>query len=117
MTSGAATFSFAKGTSWLAALLATPSPALFAGCGSLAPEALPYPAELRINEVVSKNEGVWIDEAGETDDYVELFNASDHTLDLSNYRIVNQKEHALPNVSLAPGKSILLWADDTPDQG
>ena len=117
MTSGAATFSFAKGTSWLAALLVAPSLALFVGCGSLDPEALPYPAELRINEVVSKNEGVWIDEAGETDDYVELFNASDHTLDLSNYRIVNQKEHALPNVSLAPGKSILLWADDTPDQG
>ena len=87
------------------------------GCGSLDPEALPQPRELRINEVVSDNEGVFIDELGETDDYVELYNASDRTLRLSDYVIVNKKEHALPAIDLAPGAVQLLWADDSPEQG
>jgi hypothetical protein len=91
--------------------------ALALGCGSLDPEALPYPSELRINEVVSDNEGVWLDEAGETEDYVELFNASARTLRLSDYLIVNQKEHELPELELLPQQRILLWADDTPAQG
>lgn len=87
------------------------------GCGSLDPEALPQPRELRINEVVSDNEGVFIDELGETDDYVELYNASDRPLWLPDYVIVNKKAHALPAIELAPGAVQLLWADDSPEQG
>jgi hypothetical protein len=87
------------------------------GCGSLDPEALPQARELRINEVVSDNEGVFIDELGETDDYVELYNASDRTLRLSDYVIVNKKDHALPPIELAPGAVQLLWADGSPEQG
>src|SRR6185369_12855082 len=55
------------------------------GCGSLDPALAPQPKDLRINEVVSNNEGVWIDERGEADDYVELYNASDHDVRLSDY--------------------------------
>ena len=40
------------------------------------PEPTPPLVDLRINEVVSNNEGVWVDEVGETDDYIELYNAS-----------------------------------------
>ena len=81
-----------------------------------APDALPL--DLRFNEIVSDNEGVWIDELGETDDYVELLNASDHSLKLGGYWISDSSgRYRLPDSSLAPGKVRLLWADDSPEQG
>lgn len=42
------------------------------------------PLDLRINEVVSNNEGVWLDEQGEADDYVELFNPTKKALQLGD---------------------------------
>jgi hypothetical protein len=87
-------------------------------CGSYDPDAVLLKPDLRINEVVSDNEGVWIDELGETDDYVELYNASPRSLRLSDYLIVDRSgEHLLPNVTLESGEVRLLWADDEPDQG
>jgi hypothetical protein len=95
------------------------------GCGGIStgrpsPDALPplLPDDLRINEVVSQNQGVWVDEAGETDDYVELINASSETRDLGEY-VLQDSSHtvALPKVSLEPNQLILLWADGQPDQG
>ena len=74
--------------------------------------------ELRINEVVSNNEGVQVDEQGEVDDYVELFNPTLDALDLGAYLIFDDSGgHALPQRSLAPGATLLLWADDSPEQG
>jgi hypothetical protein len=88
-----------------------------AGCGSLDPDAL-GPKELRINEVVSDNEGVWLDERGETDDYVELYNASDRTLALSDYALEDRSgKYGLPRFDLGPGETVLLWADGEVDQG
>jgi len=47
------------------------------------------PVHLRINEVVSRNEGVWVDEQGETDDYVELINAGSDAIDLGQYQLAD----------------------------
>ncbi|MBN1607193.1 MAG: lamin tail domain-containing protein [Polyangiaceae bacterium] len=81
-----------------------------------APDA--FPRDLRFNEIVSDNEGVWVDELGETDDYVELYNASDHSLELGDYWISDSSgPHRLPEASLAPGEVQLLWADGSPKQG
>jgi hypothetical protein len=93
--------------------------AVMAGaCGSYDPDAVRLKADLRINEVVADNEGVWVDELGETDDYLELFNGSDHTLRLSDYLIVDRSgEHSLPNLTLESEKTRLLWADGEPEQG
>jgi len=80
-----------------------------------APPAL---LDLRINEVVSSNEGVWVDEVGETDDYIELFNPTTHPIDLGEYLIFDSRGgHALPKLSIASGQPLLLWADSTPEQG
>jgi hypothetical protein len=88
------------------------------GCGSLDPALAPQPKDLRINEVVSNNEGVVIDELGEADDYVELYNASDHTVRLSDYVLLDRSgANALPSIDLAPGGVALLWADQSPAQG
>ena len=61
--------------------------------------------ELVINEVMSQNEGAWIDENGEADDWLELVNRSDQMLDLSNYALQDSTSVrvALPARSLAPG--------------
>lgn len=87
-------------------------------CGSYDPDAVRLKADLRINEVVSDNEGVWIDERGETDDYVELYNASPRTVRLSDYLLVDRSgEHTLPGLVLESGDTLLLWADGEPEQG
>jgi hypothetical protein len=88
------------------------------GCGSFDPSRAPQPLDLRINEVVSNNEGVWVDEQGEADDYVELYNASDHVVHLSEYVIIDRSgSNSLPALDLAPGAVQLFWADKTPEQG
>lgn len=99
-------------------LLAVALAVTVGACGSYDPDAVTLKSDLRINEVVSDNEGVWLDEAGETDDYVELYNASPRALRLSDYLIVDRSgEHVLPNVTLESGATRLLWADEEPEQG
>jgi len=84
------------------------------GCGS----SKPLPAELKFNEIVSNNAGVWVDEVGETDDYIELVNIAAEPLQLSRYSIENARgRHSLPDAVVAPAEVILLWADATPAQG
>ena len=77
------------------------------------------PGELVINEVMSQNDGAWIDAAGEADDWVELINRSQRTLSLADYRLADSKGKpaALPDVKLGPGQGVLLWTDDDPKQG
>jgi hypothetical protein len=86
-----------------------------AGCGRYEPI---LPPGLRINEVVSQNEGVWVDEQGETDDYIELYNTSSEAKSLSEYALVDDGgERELPDLTVAPHGRLLLWADGTPEQG
>jgi hypothetical protein len=74
------------------------------------PPVVELPRELRINEVVSNNEGVWVDELGETDDYLEWVNASDTSIHLEEYRLVDRGGvHALPDLELNPDELVLLW--------
>jgi hypothetical protein len=76
------------------------------------------PTEIRINEVVSDNQGVWVDEAGETDDYVEFVNASSVPRNLSQYQLQDSSSRVrLPDVLLEPDQTILIWADNDLDQG
>jgi hypothetical protein len=74
---------------------------------------------VRFAEVLSSNDGANVDELGETDDWLELENASDRTIDVSRYVITDAsgKPRALPQQQLAPHERLLLWADDEPEQG
>ena len=74
---------------------------------------------LRVNEVVSDNDGVEIDELGETDDYVELYNAGRKAIALATHFIAdeNDRVHRLPAHQLAPGQTVLLWVDEQLEQG
>jgi hypothetical protein len=74
---------------------------------------------LRINEVMTGNDGAWVDEVGETDDFVELINAGSERLALEHFYLGDKigKASRLPKVELDPGQTILLWADDSTEQG
>src|SRR5688500_11285232 len=87
------------------------------GCGS--ESALTHgPRTLRFNEVVSSNQGVFIDELGEADDYVELINVGTDPVNLADFSIVDSSgEHRLGGGELLPSAVVLLFADDAPEQG
>jgi hypothetical protein len=74
---------------------------------------------LRINEAVSANDGVNVDELGETDDWIELINHGEQPIALAGYALNDGDGAAapLPDRTLMPGETLLLWADDAPEQG
>lgn len=83
------------------------------GCGEKLPNH-----DVRFNEIVSNNEGVFIDERGETDDYIEIYNAGSEAVELGGYVVADESaEYVFPEVGLAAGAVLLLWADDSPEQG
>jgi hypothetical protein len=76
------------------------------------------PVDLRFNEIVSNNKGVWIDEKGEADDYIEIINATSENRDLGQYTIEDSASMVkLPKVTLTPNQIVLLWADGHTEQG
>lgn len=81
--------------------------------------AAPAARGLRFSELLSSNEGVNVDERGETDDWLELINEGASPLALSDYALgdARGKLHRLPAMTLAPGELLLLWADDDQAQG
>ncbi len=74
---------------------------------------------LRINEIVSSNDGVWVDEAGETDDVIELVNTGDERVWLDEFTLGDEddEETRLPAIPLAPGERAVFFADGTTEQG
>ncbi len=99
--------------------LAVVQAVLAVACGGLSDKPRAFSvAEIRINEVVSQNQGVWVDEAGETDDYVELINVGKEPLDLGEYLLRDSSRTVpLPRGMLKPNQIVLLWADGQPEQG
>lgn len=89
------------------------------GYGLTRPKAASAERTLRVNEVMTGNDGAWVDEHGETDDFIELVNAGEARISLGDYAVGDEPRRAtpLPDVDLAPGATILLWADDEPEQG
>lgn len=90
---------------------------LLTGCNKLErwfPSDAPQEG-LFINEVVTSNQLSLQDEIYGSPDWIELYNGSDRTIDLSNYYITDnmeapQKAFRMPGISLAPGAFYLLYA-------
>jgi len=80
------------------------------------------PPTVVINEFLASNHTVNADEAGEYDDWVELYNTGDKVVDygglyLSDDRDGDPLRWALPEGALQPGGYAIFWADDAPEQG
>lgn len=90
---------------------------LLAGCND--PDNPGTENNLIVNEVVSSNDGVAIDETGQPEDWIELTNTGSSPISLRDYTIADSGSALipLPDVALAPGAFVQLWADDDPDRG
>jgi hypothetical protein len=81
--------------------------------------ATPAERGLVINEFVASNESGATDEAGEFDDWVELYNAGDAEVNLDGWELADSggQGFELPVRTLAAGAHLLVWCDSQPDQG
>lgn len=79
------------------------------------------PPDLRITEAMAINNLTIADESGEYDDWFEIHNAGNQTVNLQNMYVsdaINSNQmFKLPNFTLPPGGYVLIWADDDQDQG
>ena len=78
-------------------------------------------AQLFINEILADNETVLADEAGEFDDWVEIYNAGPDAVSLAGYALSDDSaepdKFIFPDVSIDAGGYLLVWADGDPAQG
>ena len=78
-----------------------------------------------INEVLASNSKGYADGFGEHDDWIELYNLTDSSIQLSGMFLTDDPEdptkHEIGNsekwTSVASKEFILLWVDDDPEQG
>lgn len=80
------------------------------------------PAPVTINEVMASNTTSATDEAGEYDDWIELYNNADVALDLSGWHLTDNpndltKWTFAAGTSIEPGGYLIVWADESGSQG
>ena len=82
-------------------------------------DAQPLEEPVRINELMPSNDGAWVDEEGQTEDWIELHNRGDQPVGLAGYALGDRpdRRHDLPDTEIPPGGFLLLWADGEPNQG
>ena len=82
----------------------------------------PSKSPIRLNEVLPSNSNDCADEAGERNDWLEVYNTSDNEVDLQGYSLTDDTaspdKSVIPEgVTIAAHAAVKFWADDTPDQG
>jgi len=75
-----------------------------------------------INEVMASNANVVMDNFGEYDDWIELYNKSNQPMDISGYTLtdnpVNLSKWTFPSGTIIPANDYLIvWADEDSSQG
>ncbi len=82
-------------------------------------------SDLVINEVVVENIDGYTNEFGEKHGWIEIYNNTTRTLELSNIFITNDpsnpKKYAVPRgdkkTEVAPNQQVVFWADNKPSNG
>jgi len=77
---------------------------------------------LFINELVAINRDTLDDQAGESDDWFEIYNAGATAVDLGGMYLTDAIENTTkwqipPGVTAPAGEHVLFWADEQPEQG
>lgn len=79
------------------------------------------PGDLVINEFMASNASVVADEAGDFDDWIEVFNATQNEVSLGGLYlsddVTNLSKWPLPNMALPAGGYFIIWADSEEAQG
>ncbi len=70
--------------------------------------------DVLINEIMASNSETIADEDGDYEDWIELYNAGNETVNLFGYGLSDDYDRPyrwlLPNISIAPGEFLLVWA-------
>lgn len=94
---------------------------LLAACGGSEGGSISTPApSVFINELQPSNQDTITDEIGETDDWIEVFNAGASPVDMLGLTFADSSGTSstiTASVVIAPGGFHLFWADDSPGQG
>lgn len=76
---------------------------------------------LVINEFMASNNQTFADEAGEFDDWIEIFSLSDVPVYLGNYFLSDNQgipdKWAMPDIWIQPGEYLVFWTDGDEEQG
>jgi hypothetical protein len=74
-----------------------------------------------INEFLASNQSINTDEAGDYDDWVELYNAADTAVTLRGFALTDDLRQptrwSLPDVTIPPRGYLLVWADGEEEEG
>jgi hypothetical protein len=94
----------------------------FPSCGNTEINTGFFPTpNLVINELMASNSMAVTDNNGEYDDWIELYNADNVDIQLSNYYLSDNSENPnkwqLPNIILPPDDYLVIWADEDGSQG
>lgn len=76
---------------------------------------------LFINEFMADNDSIIMDEAGEYDDWIEIYNGENFPVWLGDKYLTDNLENPdkwmFPDITIQPGEFILVWADEDQNQG
>ena len=80
------------------------------------------PDKIAINEFMASNSGIIKDDAGDSDDWIELFNLTNQDIDMSGYSITDKADNPTKFVFesgtvLAANGYMIVWADENKSQG
>jgi len=87
---------------------------------------VPEIIKLVINEFLASNDFGAVDENGDHEDWIEIYNAGTTTVDLGGMYVTDDLENLMTSMiptddpsitTIAPGEYLLLWADKEPEQG
>ena len=78
-------------------------------------------ATLAINEIMASNASTYQDEAGEYDDWIEIYNYGEDAVFLGDKYLSDKEDNpskwAFPDISIAPKEFLIIWADEDGSQG
>jgi hypothetical protein len=83
---------------------------------------VPFSSPVRINEVLADNDSVDRDQAGDFEDWVELYNTTNQPVDISGYSLTDRfdapKKHVFPANTVIPANGFLrIWCDEELNEG
>ena len=74
-----------------------------------------------VNEWMANNTNTVEDESGEFNDWIELYNNTDETINLAGYFLSNKasnpSKYTFPNITISAYDYLILWADEDTLQG
>ena len=75
---------------------------------------------LVINEVMVSNDTALVDEYGEFDDWIEIYNNGNNSINLFGYHLSDDEaeleKYSFPSIDLNPDEYLIIWADDGYDK-